>query len=322
MKEITKFKKIIDKEIINLELPNSPNNLYEPIKYILSLEAKRMRSVALLIAYQLYKDDYQNALDAALAVEMFHNFTLIHDDIMDNASLRRGSDTVHKKWNKNIAILSGDTLLVKSYMMLLNLDSKIQNQVIKKFSETAVVVCEGQQMDMDFEKQSHLNIDDYINMIEKKTSVLFATSFEIGSIIGGARKSDQNLLYQFGLNLGIAFQLQDDLLDLYADQSKFGKKVGGDIIANKKTFLFLKSLSLANEKQKEDLLKLYSSIDFNSSEKISKVKSIFDSLSIYESTSKIINVYHKRALESLKKITVKNKDSLNYFVNLLVKREL
>ena len=141
----------------------------------------------------------------------------------DNASLRRGSDTVHKKWNKNIAILSGDTLLVKSYMMLLNLDSKIQNQVIKKFSETAVVVCEGQQMDMDFEKQSHLNIDDYINMIEKKTSVLFATSFEIGSIIGGASKSDQNLLYQFGLNLGIAFQLQDDLLDLYADQSKFGK---------------------------------------------------------------------------------------------------
>ena len=322
MKEVTKFKKIIDKEIINLELPNSPNNLYEPIKYILSLEAKRMRSVALLIAHQLYTEDYQNALDAALAVEMFHNFTLIHDDIMDNASLRRGSDTVHKKWNKNIAILSGDTLLVKSYMMLLNLDSKIQNQVIKKFSETAVVVCEGQQMDMDFEKQSHLNIDDYINMIEKKTSVLFATSFEIGSIIGGASKSDQNLLYQFGLNLGIAFQLQDDLLDLYADQSKFGKKVGGDIIANKKTFLFLKSLSLANAKQKEDLLKLYSSIDFNSSEKISKVKSIFDSLSIYESTSKIINVYHKRALESLKKITVKNKDSLNYFVNLLVKREL
>ena len=322
MKEVTKFKKIIDKEIINLELPNSPNNLYEPIKYILSLEAKRMRSVALLIAYQLYKDDYQNALDAALAVEMFHNFTLIHDDIMDNASLRRGSDTVHKKWNKNIAILSGDTLLVKSYMMLLNLDSKIQNQVIKKFSETAVVVCEGQQMDMDFEKKSHLNINNYINMIEKKTSVLFATSFEIGSIIGEASKSDQNLLYQFGLNLGIAFQLQDDLLDLYADQSKFGKKVGGDIIANKKTFLFLKSLSLANAKQKEDLLKLYSSIDFNSSEKISKVKSIFDSLSIYESTSKIINLYHKRALESLKKITVKNKDSLNYFVNLLVKREL
>ena len=322
MKEVTKFKKIIDKEIINLELPNSPNNLYEPIKYILSLEAKRMRSVALLIAHQLYNEDYQNALDAALAVEMFHNFTLIHDDIMDNASLRRGSDTVHKKWNKNIAILSGDTLLVKSYTMLLNLDSKIQNQVIKKFSETAVVVCEGQQMDMDFEKQSHLNIDDYINMIEKKTSVLFATSFEIGSIIGGASKSDQNLLYQFGLNLGIAFQLQDDLLDLYADQSKFGKKVGGDIIANKKTFLFLKSLSLANAKQKEDLLKLYLSIDFNSSEKISKVKSIFDSLSIYESTSKIINVYHKRALESLKKITVSNKDSLNYFVNLLVKREL
>ena len=322
MKEVTKFKKIIDKEIINLELPNSPNNLYEPIKYILSLEAKRMRSVALLIAHQLYNEDYQNALDAALAVEMFHNFTLIHDDIMDNASLRRGSDTVHKKWNKNIAILSGDTLLVKSYTMLLNLDSKIQNQVIKKFSETAVVVCEGQQMDMDFEKQSHLNIDDYINMIEKKTSVLFATSFEIGSIIGGASKSDQNLLYQFGLNLGIAFQLQDDLLDLYADQSKFGKKVGGDIIANKKTFLFLKSLSLANAKQKEDLLKLYSSIDFNSSEKISKVKSIFDSLSIYENTSKIINVYHKRELESLKKITVSNKDSLNYFVNLLVKREL
>ena len=322
MKEIIGLKQIIDKEIQNIDFPPLPNNLYDPIKYILSLEAKRIRSIALLIAHQLYNTDYKNALDAALAIEMFHNFTLIHDDIMDNALLRRGSATVHKKWNKNIAILSGDTLLVKSYMMLLNLDTKIQTEVLKKFSETAAIVCEGQQMDMDFEKQNHLNIKDYIKMIEKKTSVLFASSFEIGALIGGANKSDQHLIYQFGLNLGIAFQLQDDLLDLYADQSKFGKRIGGDIITNKKTFLYLKSLSLAHPKQKEDLQNLYSSIDFNESNKIKKVKSIFDSLNIYESTLETIKTYHNHALDSLKKINIKNKASLNYFVDLLVKREL
>ena len=322
MKEIIGFKQIIDKEIQKIDFPPLPDNLYDPIKYILSLEAKRIRSIALLIAHQLYRKDYKNALYAALAIEMFHNFTLIHDDIMDNASLRRGSPTVHEKWNKDIAILSGDTLLVKSYMMLLNLDAKIQTEVLKKFSETAAIVCEGQQMDMDFEKQDHLNIKDYIKMIEKKTSVLFASSFEIGALIGGANKSDQNLIYQFGLNLGIAFQLQDDLLDLYADQSKFGKRVGGDIIANKKTFLYLKSLSLAHPKQKEDLQCIYSSVDFDESNKIKKVKSIFDSLNIYESTLEAIKTYHNHALDSLKKITVKNKTSLNYFVNLLVKREV
>ena len=322
MKEILKFKDIIDRELNKLDFPYQPHNLYDPIKYMLCLDAKRIRSIALLMTHHLYNNSYKNAIDAAIAIEMFHNFTLIHDDIMDNASLRRNSPTVHSKWNNNIAILSGDALLVKSYMMLLKLDAKVQNQVIDKFSKTAITVCEGQQMDMDFENNNNLILDDYIKMIEKKTSVLFASSFEIGAIIGGATKIDQSLIYQFGLNLGIAFQLQDDLLDLYGNKSKFGKKIGGDITANKKTYLYLKSLTLANKKQKEELLNLYSGKWFNEIEKIDSVRSIFDDLGLYDITINTIKSYHNLALDNLKDISLKNKEGLNYFVDLLIKREV
>ena len=320
MKEVTKFKKIIDKEIINLELPNSPNNLYEPIKYILSLEAKRMRSVALLIAHQLYKDDYQNALDAALAVEMFHNFTLIHDDIMDNASLRRGSDTVHKKWNKNIAILSGDTLLVKSYMMLLNLDSKIQNLVIKKFSETAVVVCEGQQMDMDFETKNDVTIDNYLLMIELKTAVLFAASLKVAAILSGATNNDIDSLYNFGLNIGIAFQLRDDYLDTFGKSDSFGKIIGSDIKSKKKTVLFINAMQKSSEEDRIFLEKIYSEKSIVNNEDVQLVTQIFKKYGVDEYCNQLSESYYELASSNIKKVSVPY-DTLKNYSELLFKRK-
>jgi geranylgeranyl diphosphate synthase type II len=322
MKDIIRFKDIIEESLQKIDFPSTPKNLYEPIKYILSLEAKRIRSIALLIAHNLYNKDYTQALSAAVAIEMFHNFTLIHDDIMDKASLRRNSKTVHEKWDDNIAILSGDALLVKSYMMLSDINSKTRNKVIDRFSNAAMIVCEGQQMDMDFETAKNISIDDYLIMIEKKTSALFASSFEIGALIGGANTSDQKLIYKFGINLGIAFQLQDDLLDLYGDSTKFGKKVGGDIIANKKTFLYLKSLQLANENQKDELITLYSQNDMGEANKIEKVKAIFNNLNIVNITKKKIDSYHHNAMNCLNKISTTKKDALNYFVELLDKREV
>tara|TARA_B100000965_G_C19580746_1_gene753400 strand:+ start:655 stop:1623 length:969 start_codon:yes stop_codon:yes gene_type:complete len=322
MKDIVSFKNTIEESLQRLDFPSFPKNLYEPIQYILSLDAKRIRSIALLISYKLFNENYSRAINAALAIEMFHNFTLIHDDIMDNASLRRNSKTVHEKWNNNIAILSGDALLVKSYMMLSNVDSKTRAQVIDKFSKAALIVCEGQQMDMDFETTNNVSIEDYLIMIEKKTSALFASSFEIGAIIGGANVIDQELIYNFGLNLGIAFQLQDDLLDVYGDTKKFGKKVGGDVIANKKTFLYLKSLELANSNQKEDLIKLYSQTDIDEKNKIEKVKNIFNQLDIINQIRKEIDKYHNHAITCLNKISSQKKDSLNYFIELLVKRDV
>ena len=322
MKNFLEFKHIIEQELKEIEIPNRPENLYQPINYTLSLDAKRIRAVALLMAHQLYNDDYKNALNAALAIEMFHNFTLIHDDIMDNATLRRGVKTVHEKWSNNIAILSGDVLLVKSYQKLFSLASKIRHLAIEKFSNAAIIVCEGQQMDMDFETDNNISIEDYLIMIEKKTSALFASSFEIGALVGGASLHDQQQLYKFGINLGIAFQLQDDLLDLYGDSKKFGKKVGGDIVANKKTYLYLKSLELANKDQKNKLLELYSNSNIDEKLKIEQVKSIFNDLNIYSILIDKINSYHKAALKCLNMISSDNKRSLNHFVDLLIKREV
>lgn len=322
MKNILEFKQIIEQELKEIETPNRPENLYKPINYILSLDAKRIRAIALLMAHQLYNNDYKNALSAALAIEMFHNFTLIHDDIMDNATLRRGVKTVHEKWSNNIAILSGDALLVKSYQKLFSLAAEIRQLAIEKFSNAAIIVCEGQQMDMDFENDNSISIEDYLIMIEKKTSALFASSFEIGALVGGASLYDQQQLYKFGINLGIAFQLQDDLLDLYGDSKKFGKKVGGDIVANKKTYLYLKSLELANQDQKNKLLELYSNSNIDEKLKIEQVKSIFNDLNIHSISIDKINSYHKAALKCLNTISSDKKNSLNYFVDLLIKREV
>lgn len=281
-----------------------------------------MRSIALLLSHNSFNENYTNALPAALAIELFHNFTLIHDDIMDKANLRRGAKTVHEKWDNNIAILSGDTMLVQSYSLLSDLELNIQANVYKVFSDTAKQVCEGQQLDMDFEQIQELEISEYIEMIKKKTSVLLAASFQIGALIANASIEDTSLMYQFGLNIGIAFQLQDDMLDLYGDQSKFGKKTGGDIISNKKTYLFLKSLSLANSQQEKTLIELFSNPTINEDKKIQEVKNIFDEVGVLEHIKVQINHYHKQAQNNLEDLTITNKDDLNDFANLLLKREV
>lgn len=322
MKSLITFKELIDNELNKLIFPSKPANLYDPIKYILSLEAKRMRSIALLLSHNSFNENYTNALPAALAIELFHNFTLIHDDIMDKANLRRGAKTVHEKWDNNIAILSGDTMLVRSYSLLSELELNIQAKVYKVFSDTATQVCEGQQLDMDFEQIQELEISEYIEMIKKKTSVLLAASFQIGALIANASIEDTSLMYQFGLNIGIAFQLQDDMLDLYGDQSKFGKKTGGDIISNKKTYLFLKSLSLANSQQEKTLIELFSNPTINEDKKIQEVKNIFDEVGVLEHIKIQINYYHKQAQNNLEDLTITNKDDLNDFANLLLKREV
>jgi geranylgeranyl diphosphate synthase type II len=322
LKDILKFKRIIDQELEQLSFPLEPSNLYDPLRYILASESKRMRSIALLLSHQLYNKDFQPAITAALSIELFHNFTLIHDDIMDKALLRRGSQTVHEKWDNNIAILSGDTLLVNSYSLISSLDKVIMSDVLDVFSETAILVCEGQQLDMDFEQQEDVTIQNYLEMIEKKTSVLLAASFQIGALIGGAVKLDQKLLYDFGINLGMAFQLQDDLLDLYGDSNKFGKKMGGDIIANKKTYLYLKSLSLADFKQKEELVNLYSKSIISEEEKVARVRIVFDQLDIFDITKNEIENYHAEAIACLNTLSINKKDDLNHFADILLKREV
>jgi geranylgeranyl diphosphate synthase type II len=322
LKDILKFKRIIDQELEKLSFPLEPSNLYDPLRYILASESKRMRSIALLLSHQLYNKDFQPAITAALSIELFHNFTLIHDDIMDKALLRRGSQTVHEKWDNNIAILSGDTLLVNSYSLISSLDKVIMSDVLDVFSETAILVCEGQQLDMDFEQQEDVTIQNYLEMIEKKTSVLLAASFQIGALIGGAVKLDQKLLYDFGINLGMAFQLQDDLLDLYGDSNKFGKKMGGDIIANKKTYLYLKSLSLADFKQKEELVNLYSKSIISEEEKVARVRIVFDQLDIFDITKNEIENYHAEAIACLNTLSINKKDDLNHFADILLKREV
>ena len=316
------FKELIDNELNKLTFPSKPSNLYDPIKYILSLEAKRMRSIALLLSHNSFNENYENALPAALAIELFHNFTLIHDDIMDKAKLRRGAKTVHEKWDNNIAILSGDTMLVQSYSLLSDLELNIQAKVYKVFSDTATQVCEGQQLDMDFEQIQDLEISEYIEMIQKKTSVLLAASFQIGALIANASIEDSSLMYQFGLNIGIAFQLQDDMLDLYGEQSKFGKKTGGDIISNKKTYLYLKSLFLANSQQEQKLIELFSKPTINEDKKIQEVKNIFDEVGVLDHIKNQINHYHNKAQKNLEDLSITNKNYLIDFAKLLLKREI
>lgn len=248
------LQEIIEKAIPNIDYPKHPANLYEPIRYIMNLGGKRVRPVMVLMASELFNDDVTIALDVALAIETFHNFTLVHDDIMDNAPLRRGAQTVHEKWGNNNAILSGDVMMVESNKHLSKVAINVLKPVLDTFNATAQGVCEGQQLDMEFEQRTDVSIVEYLEMIRLKTAVLLGGAMKLGAIVGGANEDDAALLYQFGENLGVAFQLQDDILDVYGNPEKFGKQVGGDIIANKKTFLHLKALSLANIEETDILI--------------------------------------------------------------------
>ncbi len=277
--------------------PRAPINLYDPISYILNLGGKRIRPILVLFSCEIFGGDKFKALDAALAIEMFHNFTLIHDDIMDNASLRRGKETVHRKWNENTGILSGDALMILSYKQLEKYKGEIFSKLYSLFNDTALQVCEGQQYDMDFEMRNEVTLDEYLKMISNKTAILLGCALQMGAIIANAVDKDVELIYNYGLNLGRAFQLQDDYLDTYGTE-EFGKKVGGDILENKKTFLFIKTLDLASKEDKKELVKLYS--NFNGTDnKIDRVIEIFEKYNTKDLLLTEIQEYTQLAIKSV-----------------------
>jgi geranylgeranyl diphosphate synthase type II len=256
MTNLEKYTRLVEEAVANFSLPQDPNNLYDPLRYFMTLGGKRMRPILTLMATEAFGAQAQEGIQAALAVELFHNFSLIHDDIMDNAPLRRAQATVHEKWNSNIAILSGDVLLVKAYQCLASYEPSTLKALFEVFNQTAIEVCEGQQMDMDFEQRSNVSEAEYIEMIRLKTSVLLGCALKMGAIIGGANAQSSAHIYQFGVQLGLAFQIQDDLLDLFGESAAVGKQIGGDVLANKKTLLSIAANSLANERQKVELVKL------------------------------------------------------------------
>lgn len=302
----------------------SPSELYKPCSYILSLGGKRVRPLMALVGCDLFGKEPKDALDAALAVELFHNFSLIHDDILDKAPIRRGKPTVHVKWNTNIAILSGDVMLVDALHILENYSTSSHKKLTRLFTRTATEVCEGQQMDMNFETARSVKTTQYIEMIALKTAVLLGCSLQMGAMCAGAGSRDQQHLYDFGKNTGIAFQLMDDYLDAFSDStSKFGKQIGGDIIANKKTFLLLKAQELANKSQKEKLQKLMLLGEKQSSKKISGVLSLFKELGVDSLLLKEAHKYTDLAIASLNKVKapVAKKEALKQFALELVQRD-
>lgn len=307
MQTIKELKILISEEInreINRLNKTEPTNLYEPVGYTLAMGGKRLRPVMVLMACNLFTDKIEKAFPAALAIEVFHNFTLLHDDIMDQADMRRNSLAVHKKYNPNIAILSGDAMSIMAYNYLQKSETENLGKMIRLFSDTALEVCEGQQYDMDFETRMNVSIPEYLNMIRLKTAVLLACSLKMGALAANAPERIADLLYVFGLDLGIAFQLQDDLLDVFADQEKFGKKIGGDIISNKKTFLLLKALELSDDPTKMELLGWIEKCEFDHQEKIMAVKNIYTKLKIKEITENNIEDFYQSALDVLNEIDV------------------
>ena len=294
----------VEQFIAAADFSGNPAELYDPITYSMNLGGKRLRPALLLMAADIFEAEKPAALNAALGIEVFHNFTLVHDDIMDEAPLRRGKDTVYKKWNRDIAILSGDVMFVKAIDFFLKLQPAQQlADVLRVFNKTAAEVCDGQQMDMNFETQEEVSIADYIQMIELKTAVLLAAALKIGAMIGGASDEDANHIYEFGRFIGIAFQLQDDYLDAYANPDTFGKIVGGDIIANKKTYLLLEAFNLANTSQLAELNDCING-KFEDEEKVKRVKSIYNQLTIPELSKQKMKTYFDQGMESLAKVSL------------------
>lgn len=299
MHKIKELQSLINKEIqqeITRLNHTEPKNLYQPIAYTLDMGGKRLRPVMVMLACNLFTDHIETAYPAAMAIEVFHNFTLLHDDIMDQADVRRNLPTVHKRFNTNIAILSGDAMSIMAYKYLGKSQTQHIVPMIDLFSQTALEVCEGQQLDMDYETRMNVSIEEYLKMIRLKTAVLLACSLKMGALAAGMSEKITDLLYDFGINLGIAFQLQDDLLDVFADQDKFGKKIGNDIVSNKKTFLLLKALELSDKNMKGDLLQWITKKEFDPEEKISAIKTIYNNLNIKEITNKNIEKYYQSAL--------------------------
>jgi len=299
-----------------------PKNLYEPIDYIIQLSGKRIRPILTLMAADILSGNQKQALPAALAIEVFHNFTLIHDDIMDDAPIRRGQKTVHEKWDVNRAILSGDAMLILAYQYFENYPPEIFQKLAKLFSKTALEVCDGQQLDIDFETRNNVNIEEYLEMIRLKTSVLVASALKMGAIVAEASEKDANLLYDYGLNLGIAFQLQDDYLDTFGDPNSFGKQLGGDIIENKKTYLFLKAMEISDANDQQKLAFFYKQQLDDNSIKINEVKRIFERCEIPTLIQQLINEYTYKSFDSIKEMNISslNKEKLIDFGSFLMAR--
>lgn len=284
-------------------IQGSPVELYEPIDYSLQMGGKRIRPTLVLLAAELFGKKAEEVLHLAIAVEVFHNFTLLHDDIMDEAPLRRGQDTVQKKWGRDIAILSGDVMMVKAYQFLAQSDAEVLPELLELFNQTAIEVCEGQQMDMNFECQSEVSLTEYIRMIELKTAVLLAAALKMGVMASGATKLNAFLMYEFGRNIGIAFQIQDDFLDAYADPEKFGKQTGGDILQNKKTYLLLTALQEANKEQKSKLNELLKN-DSKDKDKIEQMIALYDELDVPQLTQNAMQNYFDKGMIALEKVDI------------------
>ncbi|MEM6841039.1 MAG: polyprenyl synthetase family protein [Bacteroidota bacterium] len=322
---ISQYREQINERLSEYDFGQSPDELYAPIRYILSLGGKRLRPLLVLLAYRLFRNDKlgDDVIVPALAVEVFHNFTLMHDDIMDQAPLRRGKPTVHIEWNPNVAILSGDVMLVRAYEMLLKSQPRCLSLVLEAFNQCAAEVCEGQQWDMNYEVVEQISEADYLAMIRQKTAVLLGFSLKLGAILAGADEKSQRQLYEFGEKIGVGFQLMDDWLDVYADQGKFGKQVGGDIIANKKTFLLIKALEQAKGTEAETLRYWLNQREFDNAEKVEAVKEVYEKLNISEQTRIKMNSYFKQGFQALDTLSVdkERKSALRNFTEQLMKRE-
>jgi len=322
MRKIEELQEIAIRIIEEESFLASPNNLYEPIEYAMHQGGKRIRPLLALMASELFSGDIEKAKPAAIAIEVLHNFTLLHDDIMDKSPLRRGMPTVYNKYDTNTAILSGDTMFAKAFTYLLKADKTQIHDLVEVFTNASIEVCEGQAMDMCFEERDDVRIEEYIEMIRLKTGVLLASALKLGAITAHAQKKDMDYLYDFGLNIGIAFQLQDDILDCWSNLEDFGKVTGTDIADNKKTFLYLKSLELASNEDKEVLTKYFSSTNFDRKEKEDAIKAIYHKLNLKQIAQKLMQDYNNKAMESLEKIGVENqrKQNLISFANILMHR--
>ena len=308
MKELQDLKGQFENYLFRQIPEKQPETLYKPLHYVLQNGGKRIRPLLVLLATRTFGENQEMGLPAAAAIEIFHNFTLIHDDIMDKASIRRGKPTVHRKWDENIAILSGDTMLVWAYKMLEKYDAEIYKKLSALLNQTAIEVCEGQQMDMDFENRKEVSIDEYITMIRLKTAVLLGTALQFGAIVSRTNTENMKHIYKFGVQLGLAFQIQDDYLDAFGDSNHFGKKIGGDIIDRKKTFLYIKALQKAQEKDKEFLFNLYEKPASDTRKQIDEVMTIYTKYKIDSEAKKQINYYTESALQALNAIDADDKE--------------
>ncbi|RYU92357.1 polyprenyl synthetase family protein [Mucilaginibacter terrigena] len=323
MRKLEELQSLIASSVAELKFPEQPADLYEPIRYILALGGKRMRPALLLMACDLFGGDVEAALPPALAIEVFHNFTLMHDDIMDNAPKRRGKTTVHEKWNSSVAILSGDVMLIEGYKLMMQVPDDKLRTVLDIFNTTAAGVCEGQQWDMTFETSTNISIEEYISMIRLKTAVVLGGALKIGALIGNADMQDAELLCSFGEYLGIAFQLQDDILDVYGNPEKFGKQVGGDILSNKKTYLLIKALELVKGTDAEELGRWITFATFDPAEKVAAVTQIYNSVNIRQHAETEMQAYAEKAFTALDNINLpeESKQYLRNFADGLLVRE-